>query len=109
MSYQYPYLTGCGMMYSTDVGSLVQNFGGRRLGDGFDYDNVGCAQFCVPHLIEKPFYFGLKKYAAYSENEYAVDYGLCEDIGYDEHIADTTFEYLRYPLDVEVYDVAQND
>jgi len=107
--YQYPYLTGCGMMYSTDVGSLVQNFGGRRLGDGFDYDNVGCAQFCVPHLIEKPFYFGLKKYAAYSENEYAVDYGLCEDIGYDEHIADTTFEYLRYPLDVEVYDVAQND
>ena len=108
--YQYPYLTGCKMMYSTDVGSLAQNFASRRrLGDNFDYDNVGCAQFCVPHLVERPFYYGLKKYADYSGTEYAVEYGICEDIGYDEHIADQTFEYLHYPLDVEVYDVAQDD
>ena len=105
--YQYPYLTGCKMMYSTD---LAQFFGGRRLGDGFDYNNIGCAQFCVPHLVEKPFYYGLKKYASYSEDvEYSVEYGLCEQIGYDEHIADTTFEYMKYPLDVEVYNIGQDD
>lgn len=107
--YQYPYLTGCSMMYSTDIGSIVQNFAGRRLADGFDYENAGCAQFCVPHLVEKPFYFGLKKYADYSGNEYAVEYGLCEDIGYDAHVADATFKYLNYPLDVEVYDIGQDD
>jgi len=59
--------------------------------------------------VERPFYYGLKKYADYSGTEYAVEYGICEDIGYDEHIADQTFEYLYYPLDVEVYDVAQDD
>ena len=107
--YQYPYLTGCKMMYSTDLGSLAQNFARRRLGDNFDYDNQGCAQFCVPHLVERPFYYGLKKYADYSGTEYAVEYGICEDIGYDDHIADQTFEYLHYPLDVEVYNVAQDD
>jgi len=99
--YQYPFLTGCTMMYSTDVGTFINNA-------GYDFDNL-CAQFCVPHLIEKPFYFGLKKYADYSGTEYAVNYGICEDIGYSEHIADQTFSYMAYPLDVEVYDINEND
>lgn len=115
--YKYPYLTGCKMMYTTDVGSIANNFGGRRLendGGDFDFDNL-CAQFCVPHLIERPFYFGLKKYADYAANQggdvdYSVDYGLCEDGGYSEHIADQTFEYMGYQLDLEVYDTDnQND
>jgi len=75
-------------------GSLAQNFGGRRrrLENDFDYDNL-FAQFCAPHLIEKPFYYGEKKYADYSGIEYSVNCGFYSDIGYDEHIVDKTFEY----------------
>lgn len=118
--YVYPYLTGCSMMYSTDVSSLVEKFGGRRrrrrrrrnlAEDGFDFGNVGCAQFCIPHLVDKTFYLGLKAYAKHSgnEEEYSIDYGLCQDVGYGDHLLDTTMKYWSFSLDVQVYDVSQNN
>jgi len=119
--YVYPYLTGCNMMYSTDVSSLAEKFGGGRRrhvrnlaenggGNGFDFGNIGCAQFCVPHLVDKLFYVGLKAYAKRSGNDdYTVDYGMCQDVGYGDHLLDTTMKYWGFSLNVQVYDESQND
>jgi len=119
--YQYAYNTGCSNMYTNDVERLSQGFqnndngeGGedgrlrrrrrrRRMeGDEENEEDMGggnvCAQFCVPHLIEKPFYWGVGKYT-----DYSLQYGLCEYNGYGDHIADKTFSYLAYDLDVELY------
>ncbi len=95
--YQYPYLTGCSMMYTNDLDSILQDFGGRRERKLGDYNGF-CAQFCVPHIIDKPFYYGVG-----SLTEYDLTQGRCEDIGYDEHAADKTITYFGYSLDVEAY------
>ena len=94
--YQYPYLTGCTMMYTDELDTILADYGGgrRKLGD---FDGF-CAQFCVPHLIEKPFYWSVS-----SLTEYAMTRGQCEDIGYDGHAADKTITYFGYSLDIEAF------
>jgi hypothetical protein len=100
--YQYPYLTGCSMMYTSDLDAVLQDFGGgrRKLGD---YDGF-CAQFCVPHLIDKPFYLGVGRFTGYDMTQ-----GMCEEIGYDEHVADKTITYFGYSLDIEAFSVSSDD
>jgi len=99
--YQHPYLTGCSMMYTPDLDSVQEAFGGRRkLGD---YDGL-CAQFCVPHLISKPFYWSVSGYT-----EYGLYQGTCPDMGYTNHVADKTMTFYGYSLDVEGYYLADDD
>jgi len=105
VAYQYPYLTGCAMMYTPDLDAVMGDFGGeRRLQEEMeaerelgDYDGL-CAQFCVPHLINRPFEWSVAKYT-----DYEMSRGKCEDIGYDAHAADKTITYFGYSLDVEGY------
>ena len=103
--YQYPYLTGCAMMYTPDLDAVMESFGGerRRTRELGDYEGF-CAQFCVPHLIEKPFYWGLGRFT-----DYEMIKGTCNDIGYDAHVADKTMTYLGYSLDIEAYYQAGDD
>ena len=111
--YQYAYLTGCSMMYTYDLQSIMDDFGfgGRRRmttmrqlgGDGFNYDEL-CAQVCVPHLIDKPFYYGVGRFT-----DYTVSQGRCLDNGYSVHAVDKTITYLGYSLDVEGYFADDNN
>ncbi len=95
--YQYPYLTGCTMMYTLDLDTILADYGAQRRRKLGDFDGF-CAQFCVPHLIEKPFYWSVG-----SLTEYSMTRGQCEDYGYDGHAADKTISYLGYNLDIEAF------
>ena len=100
------------MMYTPDLDAVLGDFGGggdrRRLNEETkrelgDYDGL-CAQFCVPHLIDKPFEWSVAKYT-----DYEMSTGKCEDIGYGTHAADKTITYFGYSLDVEGYYEAGDD
>lgn len=104
--YVYPYATGCEMKYSLDITDIAGQLSGqdrRKLKDNNDYDGL-CAQFCIPHLIELPFSWSMNKYT-----EYAMPDGLCVDIGYASHMADKTYSYWGYALDVELYYPTETD
>jgi hypothetical protein len=119
--YKYPFLTGCELMYTTDVSAIVSSYTGRgngdsnnddddddagqqrHLGDGEDDDSVfdnACAQLCVPHIVYRPvlIMWGLQNIFPFS-----VHHGMCQDNGYGEPVADKTFSYMTYSLDVELY------
>jgi hypothetical protein len=97
--YKYPALTGCRMMYSLDLGAIADDFGERRrqLGNDMDFDGI-CAQFCVPNLVEKPFYYGVR--VAF---DYSLEYGQCESISYDAYVASHTMTYFGYDEELELY------
>lgn len=96
-----PFYTGCDLYYSTDVANIASGFydgGGdddRRLDE--DLDESMCAEFCVPHITSRFVQIGVDKLGI------AVDRGQCQDVGYGEHVADKTFSYMSYSLDVEIY------
>jgi membrane associated rhomboid family serine protease len=110
--YLQPYYTGCDLMYAEgeDVSSVAQNYMNndnddgrllRQLDDG--YDSI-CAQFCIPHIAAEGAVYGSDRVVGLP-----VTRGKCEDLGYDEHMADKTFEYFSYSLDVEIFTTAQTD
>ena len=109
VNYKYPYLTGCELVYSTNLSDLNGNHVGeennkrRYLVEGqnasFDSNDQNmCAQLCVPHIAYLPILWGFNKYTTI-----AVEHGLCEENGYDAHIADKTFREFSITLDVELY------
>lgn len=107
--YQYPYLTGCDMIYSDEANQFVEEYfennggGDRRALE--ENDEGLCAQFCVPHLVSIPFSIGANKYFPSS----SLNRGLCHRNGFEEHIADTTFTRFTYSLDVSLYTQADQE
>jgi hypothetical protein len=113
--YKYPFLTGCEILYTTDVSAIVSSYTGGKDGDDDDdegqqrhlgeddndsvFDNA-CAQLCVPHIAYRPvlMWWGFQKILPFT-----VDHGMCQDNGYGEPVADKTFSYMTYSLDVELY------
>ena len=97
--YIEPFYTGCDLYYSTEVTNIASGFyvgdGDRRLDD--EVDESMCAEFCVPHITSRFVKIGVDKLGI------AVSRGHCEDAGYGEHVADKTFAYMSYSLDVEIY------
>jgi len=99
--YVEPFYTGCDLYYSTDVANIASGFYDN--GDGEDrrldeeLDESMCAEFCVPHITSRFVQIGVDKLGI------AVQSGQCQDVGYGEHVADKTFAYMSYSLDVEIY------
>jgi hypothetical protein len=100
----YPYLTGCSLVYSDQIGDFIGNYassyGGRSLEgnqDLSDGQNL-CAQLCVPHLVYRPLVWGVRKLGLV-----ALEEGTCEENGYDEHIADKTVREYTVTLEVQVF------
>jgi hypothetical protein len=56
-----------------------------------------CAEFCIPHIASRFVKIGVDKLGV------PIQRGQCQDVGYDERVADKTFAYMSYSLDVEVY------
>jgi hypothetical protein len=115
-TYEQPFLTGCDFAYTTDVSEIVNNYADlypgtgdpnegerrRRLVVGGDdhneqYSNM-CAQFCVPHLFTRPYLWSAQYYTGFD-----IQRGWCDEVGFSEHIADKTFSYKAYSVDVELY------
>jgi len=109
----YPYLTGCGLVYSDQVGDFVDAYandanGGRALQDDngedwFDGQNM-CAQMCIPHLVYWPALWGAQKFASVP-----LIGGTCEDNGYDAHIADKTFHEYSVVFEVQLFTASNSD
>lgn len=62
----HPYLTGCNLVYSDQIGDFVEQYAGNYRGrmlegndDLFGGQNM-CAQLCVPHLVHRPLVWGAK-------------------------------------------------
>ncbi|KAL7516842.1 hypothetical protein ACHAWX_001820 [Stephanocyclus meneghinianus] len=100
----YPYLTGCSLVYSDQIGDFIgnyaSNYGGRSLEDNQNlHDGQSlCAQLCVPHLVYRPLVWGVRKLGLF-----ALEEGTCEENGYDEHIADKTVREYNVTLEVQVF------
>ena len=58
-----------------------------------------CAQLCLPHLVSRPAIWGANIY----DKSLDVQKGQCEDVGYSQHIADKTYAYRKYSVDIELY------
>ena len=97
--YMEAFYTGCELYYSTDVeniaSDLYSNDEDRRL-DENSYESM-CAEFCIPHIASRFVKIGVDKLGV------PIQRGQCQDVGYDERVADKTFAYMSYSLDVEVY------
>jgi hypothetical protein len=98
----YPYLTGCNLVYSDQIGEFVEKYAngcGRLEGndDVFNGQNL-CAQLCIPHLVHRPLIWGVRKFGLI-----AVEEGTCEENGYDEHIVDKTVREYTVTLEVQVF------
>jgi len=103
--YEYPFMTGCEMKYSLNIQDIADQLtggGGRKMKED-DYDGL-CAQICVPHLIVQPLSWSIAKFSDYSFLD-----GLCSEIGYETHVADSTYSYWGYSLDVELYYETNDD
>jgi Pectinacetylesterase len=118
--YEQPFLTGCELVYTSHVDAIVNSYAGGQVANYNNGDNNGnnrnleeqendgegeeqdeqhmCAQFCVPHLVSRPLIWGANLYTGFD-----VRRGWCEDFGYSQHIADKTFSYKSYSVDVELY------
>lgn len=93
-----PFYTGCDLYYSTEVADLASSYssgGGKNTDQRLD-DSM-CAQFCIPCVASRFAQLGVNKLGI------AAARGRCQDVGYEEHVADKTFAYLAYSLDVEIY------
>lgn len=106
----YPYLTGCNLVYSDQIGDFIKQYangygGGRKLEGTDDYFNGQnmCAQLCVPHLVHRPLVWGVRKLGLL-----AVEEGTCEENGYDEHVADKTMREYTVTLEVQVFTQSEN-
>jgi hypothetical protein len=103
----YPYQTGCRLVYSDQVGDIVNSYanGGRRVleEDGFNGESV-CAQTCIPHLVYRLSLWGTRQFAPFS-----VKKGTCEDNGYDAHIADKTFQVYSVVFEVQLFTTSLNN
>ena len=96
--YMEPFFTGCDIYYSTDAANMASGMygdGNRRLDE--EMDETMCVEFCIPHVASRFVKIGVDKLGI------AVQSGQCQDAGYGEHVADKTFAYMSYSLDVEVY------
>ena len=97
--YVESFYTGCDLYYSTDVESiasdLYSNNEDRRLDE--NTDESMCAEFCIPHIASRFVKIGVNKLGI------PIQRGQCQDVGYGELVADKTFAYMSYSLDVEVY------
>ena len=94
-----PFYTGCELYYSTEVASAVSRFydnGNRRLEEAASGNSM-CAEFCVPSITSRFVQLGVSRIGI------SVEKGQCKDLGYTEHVADKTFSYMSYSLDVVVY------
>jgi membrane associated rhomboid family serine protease len=105
--YLEPYYTGCNVMYvaGDDVSTLVSDYGSsfrRRLED----DNADdlCAQFCIPHVASQATVYGANRIMSLP-----LTRGQCGDIGYEEHMADKTFQVSGYSLDFEIFNMVENE
>ncbi len=104
--YTQPFFTGCDLRYTDQVGTLGSYYKteassrsgnrGRRLDESMD--QVICAQFCIPHLASRLVTLGADRLF-----QLTLFPGMCQDAGYDSHVADKTFRYMSYSLDVEVF------
>jgi hypothetical protein len=100
--YTEPFYTGCELYYSTDVASIAAgaydngDADRRRLDEEQDDESM-CAEFCIPLVASRFVRLGVDRLGI------AASRGQCQDVGYSEHVADKTFSYLSYSLDVEVY------
>jgi membrane associated rhomboid family serine protease len=106
----HPYLTGCNLVYSDQIGEFVEKYAngynGRMLqgnDDVFDGQNL-CAQLCIPHLVHRPLIWGVRKLGLV-----AVEEGTCEENGYDEHIADKTVREYTITFEVQVFTQSQDE
>jgi len=105
--YKAPFVTGCQLMYTSDVGIILSSSGYvnennrerlRLLGNGdWDYDSM-CAQICVPHVAARPVLGFVNNRLPFS-----VESGTCEENGYSDFIIEKTFNAATYSLDVDVY------
>lgn len=120
--YEQPFLTGCDLVYTTHVSEIANSYAGQYLGNSntnvtngnynngarrrrlddqtnnADDEDYMCAQFCVPHLVSRPLLWSANVYTGFD-----VQRGWCEEAGYGQHVADKTFSYKSYSVDVELY------
>ena len=111
--YREPYLTGCQVMFSDELDNLVnydfdsgnEEQGGRWLSSEDKEENQRlCAQFCIPNIVARPFGWGANRLF-----DLTIQKGMCESVGYNDHFADKTFNYMSYSLDVELYFESEQD
>lgn len=108
----YPYLTGCNLVYSDQVGDIVNSFSGggesRKLeengDDMFDGDRI-CAQMCIPHIVYRPALWGINRFDSLP----ILEKGACEENGYESHIADKTFNEYSFSLEVQIFTSSSNE
>lgn len=102
--YLQPFYTGCDLKYAEDIGNIASKFSGnndQRFLEGDDGNQGGnsyCAQFCVPHVASRGIGLGARKFF-----DFEITDGTCEAVGFADHVADKTFKYFSYSLDVEVF------
>eukprot|EP00549_Striatella_unipunctata_P020713 CAMPEP_0118678700 /NCGR_PEP_ID=MMETSP0800-20121206/3368_1 /TAXON_ID=210618 ORGANISM="Striatella unipunctata, Strain CCMP2910" /NCGR_SAMPLE_ID=MMETSP0800 /ASSEMBLY_ACC=CAM_ASM_000638 /LENGTH=176 /DNA_ID=CAMNT_0006574593 /DNA_START=221 /DNA_END=752 /DNA_ORIENTATION=- len=106
--YLQPFYTGCNLMYLVDVESISDYFESNNNGDrertrrfldeANQNDDGFCAQFCVPNVASLGVQYGSTKVLGLP-----LVQGTCEYMGYGDHVADKTFNYATYSLDVELY------
>ena len=108
--YLEPYFTGCDVMVAQgeDIQAVAGNFYNadrRNLqeNDGGDYSNM-CAQFCVPNIASRGVPFAANRFFGLP-----ITRETCEELGYDEHMADKTFKQFSYSVDVELFVQANGD
>jgi hypothetical protein len=108
----YPYLTGCNLVYSDQIGDLISAYtsanNGRALEgsdgeDWFDGQSM-CAQMCLPHLVYRPALWGVEKFASVP-----LERGTCEDNGYVTHVADKTFSEFTVVFEVQLFTASDDD
>lgn len=99
--YLYPYQTGCGLVYSDEVGGIVEAYASsdRRVLEG----DFICAQTCIPHLVCRLSLWGANQFSPFS-----VKKGTCDEHGYDAHIADKTFRKYSVIFEVQLFSTSAN-
>jgi Pectinacetylesterase len=108
--YLQPFYTSCNVMYTAgeDVDTIINTFGSsyrnrrrsnQRQLNGYSYEAATlCAEFCIPHLVSRLTVIGAEQLF-----RLPLTAGVCDDIGYDVHIADKTVILSGYSLDFEIF------
>jgi membrane associated rhomboid family serine protease len=110
--YLQPYYTSCNVMYiaGEDVDTIINTFGSsyryryrrrsnQRQLNGYSFEAATlCAEFCIPHLVSRLTVIGAEQLF-----RLPLTTGVCDDIGYDVHIADKTVVLSGYSLDFEIF------
>lgn len=102
--YLEPFYTGCTVFWTDQISSFASHFlsnqDGRRL-DEDDIFNGSCAQICVPNIAVP-----VVQLIARGNK---IERGTCTDGGYPSYMFDTTYKYMTYSLDVEVYTLSDDE